>query len=90
MRLTRLAFAVLAASSFAFSAGAREGNTGSEPERLAQSPSPESFGAQNEIAENLPDCRKVDIDLDEGYGVTGHATRDECPPRRRRLGSAPR
>ena len=42
-----------------------------------------TLGGQNEIAENLPDCQKADVDIDEGYGVTGHVTRDECPTRRR-------
>jgi hypothetical protein len=37
---------------------------------------------QGDLAANTPNCRKVDVDLDEGYGVTGHTTRDECVQRR--------
>jgi len=85
MRWMRAAFAALMTFGFGLSAEAREGNPviGSQSERFAEAPSIEPLSGQNEIAENLPDCRKVDVDLDEGYGVTGHVTRDECAPRRR-------
>jgi len=78
-------FAAVVALGFGFSAEAREVNPtiASQPAFVAEAPDFESLGAQHEIAENLPDCRKVDVDLDEGYGISGHATRDECPPRRR-------
>jgi len=83
MRSMRAAFATLAALGFGLSAEAREGNpaVGSQSAHVTEAP---GFDAgQNEVAENLPDCRKVDVDIDEGYGVSGHATRDECAPRRR-------
>ena len=85
MRWTIAAFATLAIFGFGLSAEAREGNPviGSQSERFAEAPNFDSLSGQNEIAENLPDCRKVDVDIDEGYGVSGHATRDECAPRRR-------
>jgi hypothetical protein len=80
-----VAFVALVALSVSFSAEAREGNPviGRQTAHAADQPSFESLDGQNELAENLPDCRKVDVDVDEGYGVTGHVTRDECAPRQR-------
>lgn len=43
----------------------------------------QQFDPRNDLADATPNCRKVEVVLDEGYGVTGHATRDECPPKRR-------
>ena len=85
MHWMRATFAALVALGFGLSAEAREGTStiAPRPGLVAEAADLESLAAQHEIAENLPDCRKVDVDLDEGYGVTGHATRDECPPRRR-------
>jgi len=85
MHWMRAPFAALVVLGFGLSAEAREGNPtiALRPALVAEAADLESLAAQHEIAENLPDCRKVDVDLDEGYGVTGHATRDECPPRRR-------
>ena len=85
MHWMRASFAAVVAFGFGFSAEAREVNPTitSQAAFVAEAPDLESLGGQHEIAENLPDCRKVDVDLDEGYGITGHATRDECPPRRR-------
>jgi hypothetical protein len=84
MRWMRAAFAALMALGFGLSTQAREGNPaiGSQTAHVAEAPN-DSLSGQNEIAENLPDCRPVDVDIDEGYGVTGHVTRDECAPRRR-------
>jgi hypothetical protein len=84
MRSMRAGFATLMVLCFGLSAEAREGNPviGSQSAHMAEGPN-DSLSGQNEIAENLPDCRKVDVDIDEGYGVSGHATRDECAPRRR-------
>ncbi|MFY9657429.1 MAG: hypothetical protein WAK01_12755 [Methylocystis sp.] len=85
MRCIRGAFATLVALAFVFSAEAREENPVIESLNayVAEPSGYEALSGQNEIAENLPDCQKVDVDIDEGYGVTGHVTRDECPPRRR-------
>ena len=85
MKWMRASFAAVLALGLGLSAEAREGNPtlAPRPALVAEAPDFESLGSQNEIAESLPDCRKVDVDLDEGYGVTGHATRDECPSRRR-------
>jgi len=85
MRCMKGAFAALVALTFGFSAEAREENPALESlaAHIAEPSGYEALDGQNEIAENLPDCQKVDVDLDEGYGVTGHTTRDECPPRRR-------
>ncbi len=84
MKGLRLAFVALAALSFGLSAVAREANPGIENRttHMADQSSLEPLSGQSELAENLPDCRKVDVDLDEGYGVTGHEIRDECAPRR--------
>jgi hypothetical protein len=38
-------------------------------------------GSQSEIAANSP-CHKVEVAVDEGYGVSGHAVREECAPAR--------
>ncbi len=38
-------------------------------------------GTQGEVAANLQ-CRQVEVAVDEGYGVTSHETRYECPPTR--------
>ena len=86
MQWMRASFATVVALGLGLSAEARKANPTivSQPALVAETAGFESFGGQNEIAENLPeDCRQVDVDIDEGYGVTGHATRDECPPRRR-------
>ena len=86
MQWMRASFAaVVVALGFGLSAEAREGNPTIASQRalVAEASDFGSLGGQKEVAENLPDCRKVDVDLDEGYGVTGHATRDECPPSRR-------
>ena len=85
MRGMRVAFVALVALSFSLSAEAREGNpaVAKRAAHVADQSSLESLNSQNELAENMPDCRKVDIDVDEGYGVTGHVTRDECAPRSR-------
>ncbi len=85
MQGLRVAFVALVALSFGLSAAAREGNSAirKQTAHVADPASLDPLNAQNEFAENLPDCRKVDVDIDEGYGVTGHVTRDECAPRRR-------
>ncbi len=85
MRCITGAFATLVALTFGFSAEAREENPVIESlNAFVDEPTGyEALGGQNEIAENLPDCQKADVDIDEGYGVTGHVTRDECPTRRR-------
>jgi hypothetical protein len=85
MRCMTGAFATLVALTFGFSAEAREESQIIESLRaIVDEPAGyEVLGGQNEIAENLPDCQKAEVDLDEGYGVTGHATRDDCPTRRR-------
>jgi hypothetical protein len=85
MKGLRLAFVAFAALSFGLAAEAREANPGigKRTTYVADQSTLESLNGQNELAENLPDCRKVDVDVDEGYGVTGHETRDECGPRRR-------
>ncbi len=85
MRCITGTFAALVALTFGFPAEAREENPVIESlNAYVDEPAGyEALGGQNEIAENLPDCQKADIDIDEGYGVTGRVTRDDCSPRRR-------
>ena len=68
MRCMSGAFATLVAMTFGFSAEAREENPVLESlaAHVAEPFGYEALDGQNEIAENLPDCQKADVDIDEG------------------------
>lgn len=74
MKSLRLALALCSLVSLASTAPARESLVGSEaaPPAAAQS--------QSDVTASLP-CKKVVVEVDEGYGVSSHETRYECARR---------
>ncbi|HXY59673.1 MAG TPA: hypothetical protein VEH76_13965 [Methylocystis sp.] len=74
MKSLSFALALCSLVSLASAAPARESLAGSEtgPSAAAQNP--------NDVTASLP-CRKVVVEIDEGYGVSSHETRYECAPR---------
>jgi len=75
--------AALTLGFFGFSATALEATAiSAEPGALA----PDEMGAQRDAPQGdlaaVAPCQKVVVAIDEGYGVSGHETRDDCRRRR--------
>jgi len=83
MRKTALGITLLFAVGGGISAQSFElTRVSAEPDAAAERAGPQ-IEAQKNVADASSDCRKVDVVLDEGYGVTGHATRNECGGKQR-------
>jgi len=83
MRKTAFALTTLFALGGMSAQALQATNVSAEPDAPSAQTIVQQLASRNDIADATPNCRKVEVVLDEGYGVTGHATRDECPPKRR-------